>query len=625
MDGIQENFIKNSGLSALISDGMILQRDISFPVWSKKKLSVTFLGKTYKSKKSGGKWFVTLDPVKAGGPFNMNITSEEGSFSIKDIYSGDLWMCAGQSNMEMRMDRLRDDFSEEWENAEFPLIRLFNVPQEWDFALPREELTGGCWIYPSKETLHEFTGTGWFFAKEMYKKYGIPIGLVRTAWGGTPIETWMSKDALKDFPDKIAEAKKYADTSKNERITKESTEAIIKWETYLKNEDLGLAGEWEKEQTDISNWDEITIPGDFSSAGLSGFCGVIWLAKEIEVSASFAVKKVFIWLGTITDADTIYINGVEIGNTGYRYPPRKYACKGLIKKGKNRIVIRVICNSGDGGITKDKPFRIFTDNETVELSGTWKYKVGAAAPVRPEDFFFQRLPTGNYNAMIAPLLKYPLKGVIWYQGESNDSNPNDYGKLFRLMIQDWRKKHGNKKLPFLFVQLPVWRKPSDNNEDSSWALIREAQAACLSLPATGMACALELGEWNDLHPLNKKDIGIRLFLAAEKTLFNIENSSPGPVLWRVEKSHEKLSLFFNNCASGLKAVPEGEKPYVSIIDGEKYVRLPAEITGKDSLIIDISLLKEPKKVLYAWADNPLDRQLFNSEGLPALPFRADIK
>ncbi|WP_461247447.1 sialate O-acetylesterase [Treponema sp. R6D11] len=625
MDGIQKTDIKVSGLSTLISNGMIIQRDEPFPIWSGEKLSVTFLGKKFKSHNIDGKWLLTLDPVQAGGPFTMDITAKNGSFSVTDIYSGDVWMCAGQSNMEMQMERLRDNYPEEWECKEFPLIRLFKVPQEWDFSLPREELTGGGWISPSKETLQEFTGAGWFFAKEFNKKYGVPIGLVRTAWGGTPIESWMSTDALKDYPEKIAEGKSYADEAKNAQVIKDSTDAINEWETFLKSEDLGLADDWEKEQTGISSWDEITLPGDFSSTGLSNFCGVIWLAKDFEVSASFAVKKVFIWLGTITDADTVYINGVEIGNTGYRYPPRKYACKGLIKKGKNRIVIRVTCNCGDGGVTTDKPFRVFTDDETVELSGTWKYKVGATTPVRPGEFFFQRLPTGNFNAMIAPLLKYPLKGVLWYQGESNDSTPDDYAKLFILMIQDWRNKYCGKELPFIFVQLPIWKSPSNNIEDSPWALIREAQAQALSLPTTGMACALDLGEWNDLHPLNKKDVGLRLFLAAEKTLFNADNSSPGPVLRQVEKKQEKLYLYFDNCSGGLKTVPEGATAHVTVIDTDKQVILPAEITGKDVICVDLSFLKGPKKILYAWADNPIDRQLFNSDGLPMLPFKAEIK
>ncbi|MDR0301778.1 MAG: sialate O-acetylesterase [Treponema sp.] len=632
--------MKDLSLSTLISNGMIIQRDQAFPIWSKEKISASFLGKKYESQNADGKWLITLDPAPSGGPFTMDISCAGESSAVNDIYIGDVWMCAGQSNMEMQMDRLRDDFSEEWEIKEFPLIRLFKVPQEWDFTAPREELTGGTWISPSKETLHEFTGTGWFFAKELYKKYRVPIGLVRTAWGGTPVESWMSADALKCFPEKIAEGKIYADSAKREQTAKETTDPITEWETRLRSEDRGLAEKWDKPQTDISGWSETSLPGDFSAAGLTDFCGVVWLAKEFDVTADFASKKAKVWLGTITDADTVYINnaeigntavdtdsvyinGGEIGNTGYRYPPRKYSCEGL-KPGKNRIVIRVTCNNGEGGVTKDKPFRIFTDNESIELAGTWKYKVGATAPVRPAEFFFQRLPMGNYNAMIAPLLKYPSKGVIWYQGESNDSNPHDYAQLFRLMIQDWREKCGNKELPFLFVQLPIWKNLSDNDESSSWAIIREAQAAALSLPATGMAAALELGEWNDLHPINKKDVGIRLFLAAEKTLFNVENSSPGPILQRIEKRQEKLFLYFNNCASGLKTIPVGEKAYVGIIDNGKMERLPAQIEGKDSISIDISSIKNPEKVLYAWADNPLDRQLFNSDGLPVIPFRKEI-
>ncbi|MDR2942120.1 MAG: sialate O-acetylesterase [Treponema sp.] len=625
MGGVQGNFMTDLGLSALISDGMIIQRSAAFPIWSKEKISVTFIGKKYESQNVDCKWLITLDPVQAGGPFTMDIACADSSFTVADIYSGDVWMCAGQSNMEMMMDRLRDDFAGEWESEEFPFIRTFKVPQEWDFSSPREELTGGSWISPSKETLREFSGTGWFFAKELYKKYRIPIGLVITAWGGTPIESWMSEDALKDFPEKIAEGRQYADGSKRAQITKETADAITKWEICLKNEDRGLSEKWKNPQTDISGWDSITLPCDFSAVGLNKFCGVIWLAKDFYAGAEFASEKARVWLGTITDADTVYMNGVEIGNTAYRYPPRKYTCEGLIKQGKNRIVIRVICNDGDGGITHDKPFRIFIDNGTIELAGTWKYKTGTDAPVRPTEFFFQRHPVGNYNAMIAPVLKYPLKGVIWYQGESNDSSPRDYARLFRLMIQDWRKKSSNKELTFLFVQLPIWKAPSDNSEDSSWALIRSAQADALSLPATGMAAALELGEWNDLHPVNKKDVGIRLFLAAEKVLFNIENSSPGPTFQRIEKRQEKLYLYFDNCADGLKTVPEGEKPYVSVIDEEKQNRRTAEICGKNVICIDVSSLNKPKKILYAWADNPRDRQLFNSEGLPMLPFRIEVK
>ena len=590
------------------------------------------MGKTYEAKETDGKWLVTLEPVKAGGPFTMEIISDEGCVKIQDIYSGDLWLCAGQSNMEMQMERLRDDFSDEW-RQDFPLIRQFKVTQEWDFNSERDELRG-FWISASAETLNEFSAAAWFFAKKMCEKYkeqglNIPIGLINTAWGGTPVESWMSREALADYPEISARAQRYANPSFCAEIAGKTSAAIEDWESRMKSEDRGLSEEWQNRQTDISSWDEVTLPGDFSEAGLTGFCGVIWLAKEFEVPDKFQ-EGASLWLGTITDADTVYINGSKAGNTDYRYPPRKYRVPaGILKKGKNRIVIRVTCNNGEGGVTRDKPFRIFADNESVELAGRWKYKVGAKAScTRPKEFFFEWQPIGPFNAMIAPALKYPLKGVIWYQGESNDSNANDYAKLFRSMIQDWRRKNGNEKLPFLFVQLPIYGTPSCNNESSHWALLREAQAQTLSLPFTGMAAALELGEWNDLHPINKKDIGCRLFLAAEKILFNAENTSPGPVFHHLEERQNRLFLFFENCADGLTANSIADnadkKPYLSVI-GDECVRLPAVIEGKDVISIDVSSVKNIKKVLYAWADNPKDRQLFNSEGLPVIPFRIEIK
>ncbi|MDR0320245.1 MAG: hypothetical protein LBI28_01950 [Treponema sp.] len=623
-------------LSPFISSGMIIQREANFPVWSSKETTVSFLGKTYNSQNVDGKWLVTLEPAKAGGPFEMEIVCDNSSVKIADIYIGDVWLCSGQSNMEMAMNRLQDDFPEEWKLKDFPLIRQFKVNQEWDFSAPREELSGGCWLRASAETLHEFSGTAWFFAKKLYEKYRIPIGLVNTAWGGTPVEAWMSEDALSSFPGKIAEGRQYADTAKREEITNTTNSAIQKWEEELKTNDTGLAESWQNPQTDISSWNDIKLPDDFASTGLSNFCGVIWLAKEFKASSSFASKNSKLWLGTITDADTVYVNGVETGNTGYRYPPRKYIPAEIIVKGKNRIVIRVTCNNGEGGVTKGKPFCIFTDNESVKLSGVWKYKTGAICSARPPEFFFQRHPMGNYNAMIAPVLKFPFKGVIWYQGESNDSDPNDYAQLFKLMIQDWRKKNKNEVLPFLFVQLPIWKLPSDNDEKSSWAIIREAQKDALALPATGMATALDLGEWNDLHPLNKKDVAYRLFLTAEKTLFGVNNSSPGPTLSSFQLQKNNILLYFENCGMGLtiKAplyslkICEPTEPnsnvYVSVTTDDGQVRLPAKIKGKNVISVDISAIKGAKKLLYAWADNPRDRQLFNKDGLPALPFKIEL-
>jgi len=653
--------MKDLILSSVINDSMIIQRGVPFPIWSKKKASVTFLDKTYESKAVNDKWLITLDPIDAGGPFKMQIECGNESVTINDIFAGDVWLCAGQSNMEMQMNRLYDDFSEEWDylvsseelgennenNSSLPTphssltIRQFKVPQEWDFSSPREDISGGKWLIPSKETLDEFAATPWFFAKYLYEKYKIPIGLIVAPWGGTPVESWMSEEALSSYPEKIAEGKKYASPQKRGEIEKITGDAIQEWETNVRKNDEGLLKQWQKPETVITAWNDITLPGEFSDAKtgeLNKFCGVIWLAMDFTASEGFEEQDAKVWLGTIVDADTVFINGAEIGNTGYRYPPRKYVPKGLIKQGKNRIVIRVTCNSGEGGITCDKPFRIFTEKESIELTGSWKYKIGVKTKTRPEEFFFQRLPLGNFNAMIAPVLKLPLKGVIWYQGESNDSNPHDYEKLFPLMINDWRKRYRkteNILLPFLFVQLPIWKEETDNNETHHWAIIRDAQAKALSIPAAGMAAALELGEWNDIHPINKKDVGYRLFLTAEKIVFGVDNTSPGPLVREV-RSDGKILIFFDNCGGGIKVKRSSHRgteaqeesneltAYISVISEAGQSRCPVTIEDKNVISVDVSGLKNPKKILYAWADNPRDRQLFNSDGLPMLPFKINL-
>lgn len=447
----------------------------------------------------------------------------------------------------------------------------------------------------------------------------------------------MSLDALAEFPQKRAEAEQFADIAFREKIEekiKESASAIYLWEEKARNEDRGLREKrekWFSPNFDDSDWQTITAPAAFSESGLPDFCGVLWLRKYIEISDEldfFIEKKAEIWLGTITDADTVYINGVEIGKTAYRYPPRKYTIpENCLHKGKNLIALRIVCNNGEGGITRDKPFYIFSrgkegESDKIRLDGVWKRKIGVSLEPRPPDFFVQWKPTGLFNAMIAPLSRYPVRGVIWYQGESNTDAPDKYEAMFAAMIQDWRKRFSPHELPFLFVQLPLFGEPSEDDAASKWAAVREAQAQTLSLPQTGMATALDLGEWNDLHPLNKKEIGRRLALAAGKLLYNEKNSAPGPLLKNIERQGNTLTLTFDNCGAGL--VSHGDLALSIIAKGEK-TRISAFIKDKNQLEIDISSISFPdfSLLLYAWADNPCGGLLYNSEGLPAIPFRAE--
>ena len=664
-------------LSPLFSDNMVIQYGVPVPVWGKAAAGAEVSVALESASASAcadvtGDWRLTLPPVPAGGPYTMEITAGREIVTLNGVYAGDVWLAAGQSNMELPMQRLRDDYSEEWDSLasqNLPSIHHFKVPQECDFSGPRQDLSGGCWIPASEKTLDEFPGAAWFFAKKIYEKHNIPIGIINTAWGGTPIEAWMSREALAPFPGKINLASAYADSTLCREITRISEAHIKEWDSFLIKKDKGLAEKWYAAETDISQWNNITLPGNFSDAGLAGFCGVIWLCRDFTLDddwANFSNQQSEspaprLWLGTIVDADTVYINGKNVGSTAYRYPPRKYSIPvGLLHKGVNRIAIRVTCSSADGGITRGKPFRIFSDAGCFELAGpepavsvtgnrlpagrslaipypasrypaeAWKYRIGISAHTRPSEFFFHRQPTGPYNAMIAPLLKFPVKGVIWYQGESNDNNPGEYRRLFQAMIRDIRTKSGMPGLPFIFVQLPVFHSPKYNNEADSWAQIREAQQTALTLPYTGMAVALDLGEWNDLHPVNKKDVGYRLALSAEKLVYSADTTSPGPLVRTYDRRDSRLFIWFDNCGAGLRRGAEadggeGGQSFVSVICKNGQLRLPAEIEGTDCLSVDISRAADPQTVLYAWADNPRDRNLYNSEGLPVLPFRIFLR
>jgi len=635
-------------VSPLIGNGMVLQQGASAPVWGKAvpgaQVSVRFLGKTYRAKTGlDGRWRVLLPSRLAGGvvggPHEIAVSAAGERKVFKDIHFGDVWICSGQSNMEMPMCRLRDDFPEEWEPPVNPMIRQFKVPQEWDFCGPRKDLSGGCWTTASAETLDEFSGAAWFFARAMFKSRGTPIGLVNASWGGTPVEAWMSRDALSAFPEKIALAGKYSDLAFCKRLANQNEMAIKVWHDGLAVGDRGLAEGWHTSKTILSQWGKMSLPGTFSEAGLDKFYGAVWFRRQIEVGAELAGGDSRLWLGTIADADTVYVNGTEVGSTAYRYPPRKYEIPaGLLREGKNWIVIRVVCWDGTGGVTEDKDFRLFSGSrfdpsaESIDLSGVWEYRVGMrAGKPCPEQVFLQRQPMGLFNAMISPLLDLPCKGILWYQGESNASNSGEYKDLFASHIADWQGKWQRAEvdepesepspLPFLFVQLPVWGKPGENAESSSWAALREAQRAALSLPSTGMAVGLDLGEWNDLHPVNKKGIGRRLAMAAERLVYKNRNTAPGPLFRGMKCGPDRLLLIFSNCGMGL--VANGD-PHVTVIAKGKHHRVPVIIDGPDYVSVDISELDTPEMVMYAWADNPRDRQLYNSDGLPAVPFMAKV-
>lgn len=610
-------------LPRLISDGMVLQRDTDVKVWGRasanEKVEVKFDGKLYSTVAAqDGRWEITLPPQPAGGPYDMSVNN----ITIKDVLFGDVWLCSGQSNMELPIRRVLDLYADEVKSVNNPYIRQFNVAIKYDFTQACEDVEGGSWKAVTPENILDFSAVAYFFAKDLYGKYGVPVGLIKSAAGGSPVEAWISEDNLKHFPPYLAVAKECAADGYIEGIRNAENKASHEWYSELTAKDKGISN-WNKANFDDSDWGTVYLPGYWEDQGVTKSKGSFWLRKDFEVTETMAGKPAVLRLGCIVDADSAFVNGHFVGNITYQYPPRIYNIpEGILKKGKNNITVRVVNSGGKGGFVEDKPYRIIADDEYADLTGEWKYKVGAEMRPGPSQTFFQYKPMGLYNGMIAPLKNYAVKGVIWYQGESNVDRLDDYRSLFPALISDWREKWDMPDMPFLYVQLPNFMKTREQPSDGGWARFREVQAQNLTIPNTAMAVTIGLGEWNDIHPLNKKGVGHRLALAAMKTAYgDAKVVSTGPIYKDISVRGNKIVVSFDVEGKGI-ATGEELKGFAVAGEDRRFVWATARIEG-DKVIVWNDNIANPVAVRYAWADNPAGANLKNKEGLPASPFRTD--
>ena len=618
-------------LPKLISDGMVLQRNNEVKIWGwasgNENVSVHFLDSIYQTKADeNGKWNITLSDLKAGGPYKMEINATN-SITINDIMIGDVWVCSGQSNMEHTLGSFDWVYKNEIANSTNEYIRQFYVPQKYNFNEPQKDLQSGSWKVANPRNVINFSAVAYFFGKAIYDKYKVPIGLINSSLGGSPVESWISEDALKSFPSYYNEARLFRDSLLIQKIEASDTRRINDWYDLSTKIDKGYKDSqnlWSDPSLNDSDWLTMKIPGYWADTKVGLLNGVVWFRKKVDIPVSMVGKKAKIILGRIVDADSVFINGKFIGNTTYLYPRRRYDIPvNTLKEGENIIVIRVINSAGRGGFVYDKPYEIETENDTVDLKGEWKFKVGDIMPSLASQTFIRWKPLGLYNAMIAPLLNYKIKGVIWYQGESNADRPGDYFNLFSAMINDWRYKWNEGNFPFLFVQLPNFMEAKSEPSESNWALLREAQLKALSLPNTGMAVTIDIGEWNDIHPVDKKDVGNRLALAAEKIAYGDDVVYSGPTYKSMKIEGNKIILSFTNIGSDLIAKSGGDLKYFEIAGTDKhFVWARAKING-DKVIVWNNKIPNPIAVRYAWADNPDNANLYNSAGLPASPFRTD--
>ena len=524
-------------LPALISDGMVLQREQPIKVWGTadagENVQVKFLKNATPTGVKGGKlkvaytvtadangrWTLTLPAMKPGGPYILQVNDIE----LKDILVGDVWLCSGQSNMELPVSRVTDMFRDEIAAYENTNIRQLKVPNIFNFHAPQADLPDYvAWKPLTQENVMNFSALAYFFAKAMYEKNSIPIGLINSSWGGTPVEAWISEEGLKEFPKYINEKRQYEDDAYLKSIKQTEGLNFYRWNTSLYRGDAGLheTTPWYAANYNDKDWQTVDLfSTDWGSNGLNPINGSHWFRKKVEVPQEWNGKEATLRLGCIVDADSVYVNGTFVGTVSYQYPPRIYTIPaGVLKAGKNTVTIRLISNNGYPHFVKEKPYKIICGNEEVSLQGEWKYRLGASMPPAPGMMFFCYKPVCLYNAMIAPLQNYGIRGVLWYQGESNVDRRNEYAALLTAMIADWRSTFGNPELPFYIVELADFLSRDDVSGRQAWAEMRKEQAKVAETNRnTRLIRNSDLGEWNDIHPLDKKTLGQR---AAESALEN---------------------------------------------------------------------------------------------------------
>lgn len=522
-------------LPALISDGMVLQREQPIKVWGTadagENVQVKFLKNAAPTGVKGGKlkaaytvtadangrWTLTLPAMKPGGPYILQVNDIE----LKDILVGDVWLCSGQSNMELPVSRVTDMFRDEIAAYENTNIRQLKVPNIFNFHAPQADLPDYvAWKPLTQENVMNFSALAYFFAKAMYEKNSIPIGLINSSWGGTPVEAWISEEGLKEFPKYINDKRQYEDDAYLKSIKQTEGLNFYRWNTSLYRGDAGLheTTPWYAANYNDKDWQTVDLfSTDWGSNGLNPINGSHWFRKEVEVPQEWNGKEATLRLGCIVDADSVYVNGTFVGTVSYQYPPRIYTIPaGVLKAGKNTVTIRLISNNGYPHFVKEKPYKIICGNEEVSLQGEWKYRLGASMPPAPGMMFFCYKPVCLYNAMIAPLQNYGIRGVLWYQGESNVDRRNEYAALLTAMIADWRSTFDKPELPFYIVELADFLSKDDVGGRQAWAEMRKEQAKVAETNRnTRLIRNSDLGEWNDIHPLDKKTLGQR---AAESAL-----------------------------------------------------------------------------------------------------------
>ena len=632
-------------LPRLFQSGMVLQRNKAIPVWGKadpqEKITIRWNKREYAAvADDSGRWRIDLPKMKAGGPYVLEVRGEDGEVTeLSDVLVGDVWLCSGQSNIDVTIERVYPQYVDEIDHFDNNKIRLFRVQNETNTHGVQDDIrpTTINWKPLTKQNAWLFSALGSFLGIRMFEKTNVPQGIIVNSWGGTPIEAWISADSLMtDYPKQITKLAFFQNDNYVKAQMQANGEAGRRWNELLDKQD-GIQT-YSLPSCQDSDWTTIN-QNDWSWRGV----GSIWLRQHIDIDKEHAGKPARLLLGTLYDQDVTYLNGKRIGSTGYQYPPRRYDIpEGLLQEGDNVITIRFINKNGAVHFIPEKPYMLcfgddrFSQNpmpkNVIPLSPSWKFHLGAEMPPCPGgDVSLQNLPTTLYNAVLYPLAPYAISGVVWYQGESNTGNPAPYADYLKKLIGCWRNLWQEPQMPFVIAQLanydgrqqtgfPRPITPQTEPMNSGWAQLREAQRTVAQAdPYAELAVLNDLGEAVDIHPLRKKEAAERVGLCFDHLLYNNKvKLSPQVISATVSGNHIQLMLD--------QSIQEGDLYTFEVAgDDHRFHNVDAISKGNVITLLNFDTAITPCYVRYAWKDNPITANVRSLSGLPMSSFELIIQ
>ena len=615
-------------LAEVFGEHMVLQRDRPLKLWGRatpgQTLDIAFAGRSARAAVAAdGRWQVQFPPLPAGGPHRLTVKGD-ATVQLDDVLIGDVWLLGGQSNMEWPLAPT-DTGPQDVASPQNPQLRHLRVPLRARLK-PEADIGPAPWVVAEPGRVGEFSAIGYHFARRLQAVQGIPIGLVNAAWGGSMLETWVRRDAALADPD-LAPAVRALPTDPGAfgaAQLQRLLPRVTAWQAGLAVDGVDASG-WSAATDLDAAWPTLKAPGLWEEQGLADLDGIVWLRKRVELSAAQAAGTAELHLAKVDDCDEVWVNGQRVGGQCGYDQPRRYALPaGVLRAGANWIAVRVTDTGGGGGFHGDAAaMRLDTAAGSVALAGAWKArveKISVADQPTAND-----APTLAHNGLIAPLQGLSVRGVLWYQGESNVWRAEAYAGTFKRLIQDWRTQFGDPKLPFFFVQLAAFLPLADNQPGAGgWPELREAQAAALTLPHTGMATAIDVGDATDIHPRNKRTLGERLAALALHEFGLRAAPASGPRLLGHEVRDGELALRLADTAGGLRPARAGEPLRGFLLAGadRRWVPAQARIEG-DRIVLRSRGVPQPVAARYAWVNNPSEANVVGGDGLPLPPLRTD--